>query len=147
MCFVDNKMMIALWHTYLFSSIKVKQPSSCLMIISFKIPLEGNCSGLLISLSSRWCSEVATYFKSHWKRCKLVEISHFHIFNQNSEVRSNVMTQTNKPEWLTIAFFKCVSLQYSKITFLKRKLYLHSLYISQNMLIRASDGMRWCRST
>ena len=42
------------------------------------------------------------------------------------------MTQKNKPEWRTIAFFKHVSLQYSKTTFLKRKLYLHSLYFSQN---------------
>ena len=46
---------------------------------------------------------------------------------------SNVMTQTNKLEWRTIAFFKRVSLQYSKTTFLKRK--LHSLYFSQNMLV------------
>ena len=45
------------------------------------------------------------------------------------------MTQTNKPEWRTIAFFKRVSLQYSKTKFLKRKLYLHSLYFSQNTLM------------
>ena len=44
-------------------------------------------------------------------------------------------TQTNKPEWQTIAFFKRVSLQYYETTFLKRKLYLHSLYFSQNMLM------------
>ena len=51
------------------------------------------------------------------------------------------MTQTNKfqdsdkqPEWETFSIFRRVSFQYSKTTFLKRKLYLHSLYFSQNML-------------
>ena len=36
---------------------------------------------------------------------------------------------------MSLAFFKRVSLQYSKITFQKQKPYLHSLYFSQNMLI------------
>ena len=40
-----------------------------------------------------------------------------------------------KTEWLPIAFFKRVSLQYSTTTFLKRKFSLHSLYFSQNMLM------------
>ena len=42
---------------------------------------------------------------------------------------SDVMPQTNKPVWRTIAFFKRVSLQYSKTTFLKRKLYITSISI------------------
>ena len=42
-------------------------------------------------------------------------------------------TQSNKAEWLTMAFFKRAGLQYSKATFLKRKLYLHSLYFSQKL--------------
>ena len=66
--FCWQQMMTALWHTLLFSSIKVKQPL-CLMIITFKMSLEGNCSGLLILLSGRCCSQVAAYFKSHWKYC------------------------------------------------------------------------------
>ena len=45
------------------------------------------------------------------------------------------MTQTNKPVWRTIAFYKHVSLQYAKTTFLKQTLYLRSLYFSQNMLV------------
>ena len=49
--------------------------------------------------------------------------------------QTNFKTQTNKPEWRTIAFLKRVSPQYSKTTFLKRKLHLHSLYSSQNMLM------------
>ena len=48
---------------------------------------------------------------------------------------SDVMTQTNKPECGTIAFFKHESLQYSKTTFLKGKFYLHSLCFSQYMLM------------
>ena len=46
-CFVDNKMMNALWHTCtLFSSIKVKQP--CFVIITFENSPERNSAGLLI---------------------------------------------------------------------------------------------------
>ena len=49
--------------------------------------------------------------------------------------QTNFKTQTNKPKWQTIAFFKLVIFQCSKTTFLKQKMYLHSLYFSQNMLV------------
>lgn len=58
-----------------------------------------------------------------------------------AKCESDIMTQTNKLqdsnklEWQTIAFLKCVSLQYSKTMFLKRKLKLLSLCFSQDKLV------------
>ena len=60
-------------------------------------------------------------------------------WRHNSDKQTSRLRQTN-PEWQTIAFFKRVSLQYSKTTFSTRKLYLHSLYFSQNMLMLSEPG-------
>ena len=43
---------------------------------------------------------------------------------------SDVMTQTNEPQWRTIAFFKRISLQYFKTTFLKRRILAFPLFIA-----------------
>ena len=51
--------------------------------------------------------------------------------------RSQIAKRARRHDWRTTAFFKrvIVSLQYSKTTFLKRKLYLYSLYFSPNILM------------
>ena len=56
-------------------------------------------------------------------------------YNFETKRVSDVTTQTNKPERQRIAFFKLISLQFSKTMFLKRKLCLHSLNFSQSMLM------------